>query len=331
MIRFASWRGASIGVFFFLAFAQPSRAQFGYGGAATIEGDYLRGLGVAAWGMGQYNLNTAQADSILTDTFIRWNDYLADVAKKQTREYVGRILADANKRKEFYKQRRQLILDSPESLDVLNGNALNRVLEELLNIDLGGSAARTGHFAVQVPVDAIRQTPFKVGEKGKEFSMDRLLLKGKRVWAVALQDDQFDIVKKQYAKALDKALEQAIDGRMQIPTIDKLDDKADDLFVKLNEVFPPSDDIRYIEAKQKLAELKSNVELLKITQIERAIGEIDQYSGTTVQDLGRFMMSHGLRFGAAKSPEEKARYPALYAALREQLDKLKTPEGVSIK
>ena len=29
---------------------------------STPEGDYLRGVGIAGWGMGLYNLNTAQAD-----------------------------------------------------------------------------------------------------------------------------------------------------------------------------------------------------------------------------------------------------------------------------
>jgi hypothetical protein len=42
-------------------------------------------------------------------------------------------------------------------------------------------------------------------------------------------------------------------------------------------------------------------------------------------------MTHGLRFGAAKTPEEKGRYPDIYASLREQLDKVKVPDGSSIK
>ena len=48
--------------------------------------------------MGLYNLNTAQADSINLDTDIKWNEYLAAVAKEQTREYVARKLADATER-----------------------------------------------------------------------------------------------------------------------------------------------------------------------------------------------------------------------------------------
>ena len=96
---------------------------------STPEGDYLRGVGIAGWGMGLYNLNTAQANSINLDTSIRWNEYVAAVAKEQTREYVARKLGEATKVKEFYKQFRERILKSPEAREVTNGEALTRVLK----------------------------------------------------------------------------------------------------------------------------------------------------------------------------------------------------------
>jgi hypothetical protein len=314
----------------FALFANSTQAQIITAGS-TPEGDYLRGLGIADWGMGQYNLNTAQANSINTDTEIRWNEYLAAVAKQQTKEYVARKLADATERKEFYKQNRDRVLNSPEAREVSNGDALNRILEELLNSNVGESVYRSERLKVSIPVDVVRHIPFKLGEKGEQFSMDRLTLKGKSAWTVALQDQRFDSVKKAYARALDKALEQAIDGRMQISAIDEVEAKADDLFFRLNEVVGPSNDRLYIEAKERLTELKSTVRLLKTSTIERAIGEIDKYSGTTINDLKMFMMTHNLRFAAAKTPEEKLRYPELYASLREQLDKIKVPESVPVK
>jgi hypothetical protein len=274
-----------------------------------------------------YNLNTAQAESINTDTTMRWNEYLASVAKEQTREYVAGKLAEASKLKEFYKQRREQVLNSPEARDVLTGDALNRILEELQNANLDESVYRSDRLKVSIPVDLVRHIPFKLAEKGEQFSMDRITLKGKGTWTVALQDNKFDYVKKKYALALDKALEQAIDGKMQDAAIDELDARADDLFQRLNEVGPPRTDIRYIEAQQLLAELKDTVRHLKITKIEQAIGEIDKYSGTTINDLKTFMTAHNLRFATAKTPEEKLRYPELYASLREQLDKVKVPDS----
>jgi len=315
----------------FAMFEDVTRAQPFVTAGSTPAGDYLRGVGIADWGLGQLVLNSAQANSINTDTDIRWNEYLADVAKQQTREYVARKLALATQSKEAYRQNRERILNNPESHDVLSGEALNRVLEELLNLNLGESVFRSERLQVRIPADLVRHIPFKLGEKGEQFSMDRLAAKGKGTWPVALQDRKFDIVKRAYARALDKALEQAIDGKMQNSTIDDLEAKADDLFLKLNEVIPPSNDRFYIEAKERLTELKASVRLLKTAKIEQAIGEIDHYSGTTINDLKIFMMSHDLRFAAAKTPEERLKYPELYASLREQLDKVKVPAGEPIK
>ena len=36
------------------------------GAGSTPAGDYLRGVGLAAWGMGSFNLNTARANEINT-------------------------------------------------------------------------------------------------------------------------------------------------------------------------------------------------------------------------------------------------------------------------
>jgi hypothetical protein len=315
-----------------LSLATPARAQFIAAGAgSTPEGDYLRGVGIAAWGMGQYNLNTAQAESINTDTFIRWNEYLAAVALEQTKRYVARIMADANKRKEFYKQNKQRILESPEARDVENGDALNAILQQLLDYKIGDSTLRSAEYQVPLAADMIRHIPFKLDEKGERFSMDRLSLKGKGKWSVALQDDKFQYVKKEYERALDEALGQAIDGKMQLAAIEKLDAKADDMFRRLDEVLSPSSDRLYTEAKERLGELKSVVRLLKTEKIEQAIGEIDKYPGTTVNDLRLFMMSHHLRFAGAKTPEERRRFPELYAALVQQRDKLAIPETAPVK
>ena len=96
------------------------------------------------------------------------------------------------------------------------------------------------------------------------------------------------------------------------------------MFRRLNEVFGPRDEPRYIEAKQKVSELKATANQLTIHKIELAIGEIDKYSGTTVKDLMVFMQAHNLRFAAAVIPEERRLYLELLAALIQQRD---TPQN----
>jgi hypothetical protein len=313
------------------AHAQWGGHWWGWGGSSTVEGDYLRGLGFAASGMGEYNFKTAQAESINLETGIRWNEYLAAVAKEQTREYVMRKVADASKLKEFYKQNKDRVQNRPEAHDVLNSDALNAILDQLENANLGDSTMRTQRFQVPISADIIRRIPFKLSEKGLRFSMDRLCLKGKGAWTVALQDKRFEREKKAYALALDKALAQAIDGKMEMSAIKEVEDRADDLFAKLDQVVGRINDPLYIEARDRLKELKTTVELLKREQIERAIGEIDKYSGRTVNELKAFMQRHNLRFAAAATPEERSLYPELYASLVLQRDKLEIPSTAPIK
>jgi hypothetical protein len=306
--------------------AASARAQLITAGS-TPEGDYLRGLGIAGWGLGLYNLNTAQAESINVDTYIRFDQYVGEVVKAQTREYVARKMFDAQKLKQFYNDYRKHILESPEARDILVGDALNDVLRQLLDPKVSESTFRAVGYQVPLPIDWMRRIPFALSEKGERFSMDRLSLKGKGKWSVALQDDRFQREKRAYERALDKALEQATDGKMQIAAIEEVDARADDLFRKLNEVVGPTDDRLYVEAKERLTELQSTVRLLKTEKIERAIGELSKYSGTTINDLKLFMQRHNLRFAAAKTPEERSLFPELYARLVQQRDKVVPPDA----
>jgi hypothetical protein len=72
------------------AAVENSAAAQWIGPGSTIAGDYLRGVGVAAAGMGIYNEKTAIAESINLDTAIRLNEYVAAVAKEMKRVYVER-------------------------------------------------------------------------------------------------------------------------------------------------------------------------------------------------------------------------------------------------
>jgi hypothetical protein len=295
------------------------------GPGSTPQGDYLRGAGIAAWGMGQYNLNTAQAEAINLDTTIRFNEYVAAVANEANREYHARIYAESTKVKEFYKQNRARLLESPEAHDVLDAAALNRLLESIQNSKVGESELRASQFRVPLSVDLIRKIPFKVGDAGERFSMDRLCLKDKGTWTPALQDDRFLPYKKAYAQALDTALEQAIDGKMQETAIKALETASEELLTRLDQVIGQRDDWYYTEAKRRLTELRGTARLLTKEKVERAIAEIDKYSGTTVGDLIGFMQTHNLHFAKAETPEDRKLLPELYALLKEQRDKLPNP------
>ncbi len=212
--------------------AGTASAQVFFPGS-TIQGDYLRGVGIAAWGMGTYNLNTAQANSINVDTGIRLNEYLAAVAQHSLENYVARRDALAAHNKEMYKADQQRIRESPDEHDLMTGNALDVILQDLLNSNVGESTFRSQQYEVPLPVDVIRKIPFRIPDQADRFSMVRLSPTGKAKWPVALQDDRFTAYRHGYERALDKVLEQAIAGKIQVAAIEAVEAAVDDLSRRL--------------------------------------------------------------------------------------------------
>jgi hypothetical protein len=291
-----------------------ARGQY-FGAGSTPEGDYLRGVGIAAWGMGIYNEKTAIANRMNTETFIMWNEYVDAVVRTQARELAQRRAARRAEYDELHKNR----LESPSSLDVLNGDALNDVLGQLKDPRLSSSDFK--YAEVPLSADIIRQIPFMLAKDKSIFSMNRLTAKGSGKWPVAFHSPQFALWIKSYYNALEIALEQTINAKLTEGAIANLDAAVKGLRRKLDAEIPPNNGTVYIEAKIRLDELDRMVELLKHHQVDLAIGEIETYSGTTVNDLKEFMRRHGLQFAPAATPDERTLYPKLHALLVEQREK----------
>jgi hypothetical protein len=304
----------------FGALGTTAQAQFfGMGAGSTLQGDYLRGVGFAAWGEGVYNLYTAQANSINTDTYIRWNEYVQDCYKLMSKEYNERNRAIMAKTTLALKQRRERYRNNPHELDLMTGNALYMLLEELRDPKISESSFRS--VSVPLPVDMIRKIPFKLNERNEKFSMERLSVRGKGKWPVALQGEAFALYRKAYERAVDKALEQALEGKAEIATIEKIGEAVDGLRQKLREVVRADDQRAQSEAVVRLDELEATVRQFKTHGVQMALAEIDKYSGTTVYDLKAFMQKYNLQFAEAKTPEERMLYLDLYTALKLQADK----------
>ncbi len=306
-------------------------AQYiGIGGGSTPQGDYLRGVGIAAMGMGIYNEKTAIAESINLDTAIRWDEYVAAVAETMTRKYMARREFLSARNKEMDKKILDRLRENPEARDVLTGDALSTVLDQLMEPKISESSFR--YAEVPLSVDAIRRIPFRLGESAQSFSMNRLTIKGKGKWPVAFQDTRFANEIRSFERAVDTALDEAVDGKAQMRSIQEIQTSVDQLARKLDEVVDPKGDHQaYAEAAWRLNELRATVRLFENQKIQQAIGEIDKYSGTSVNDLKLFMRKYGLRFGRAESPDEKTLYPELYETLRKQREKFAEMEKAPTK
>jgi hypothetical protein len=300
----------------------PARAQFIAPGS-TPQGDYLRGVGIASMGMGIYNERTAHANAINLQTEMTWNNYVSQAVRNQSRELAERKAYERAKHAAAKEAIQKRLRENPEDRDVFRGDALNSELRELMDPRISESSFRSAE--VPLSVDLVRHIRFKLAERNEKFSMTRLLLKGHGKEPVTLRGPQFKLYLQAYERALDNAMEQAIDGKLTKPAIDDVQTAVNDLWRKLNDVEHPSRDTLYIEAKQRLEELEKVVETLKIQKVGQALGELDRYSGTTVNDLRLFMHRHNLEFAPAENLDERTLYPELYALFRLQREKIIGP------
>jgi hypothetical protein len=303
----------------------PPEASSQYiGGGSTPQGDYLRGLGIAASGLGSFNRDTAIADSINADTSIRLDAYMRQVLRVDRVNSARIAREQENKRKANYEAIKNRIREHPESLDIMTGNALNAVLEQLNDPTIQESTFRQA--SVVLPVAQIRRIPFRFDEKGVIFSMQRLSPRGKGKWPVAFQDDRFARERKAFERAVDDALEQMIEGKMTPEAISAYESAVGTLSNRLESLYRPSTERRYTEAKERIREMEKISLLLKTSRIQLVMADLDRYAGTTVNDLRLFMRKHNLRFSTAESADERQLYPELYESLV-QVRELVTDQG----
>lgn len=312
----AAWLGPWSGA----ASAQFGRG-FGGGGGSTVQGDILRGEGMAALGFGQYNLATAMATSINVDTSIRWNQYvylsiMEDLHNKAVHRQAHFQRNDANYRKNLRR-----IRETPDQIDLRTGDALNSVLAQLLDPRISPSNYRKA--VVQLSGDTIRKIPFHYAQRGATFSMERLI--GKREWPLRLLDQDFAAYRKDYERSIDRAIERDIEGKLASEDVRAVRLAVQSLEARVDEVIKQSETQDYVHARNFLRRLAEYPRMLNERGIERVIAEIDTYPGTSVGDLIGFMQKHNLRFGAADSPTENALYAGLFTSLVEQREQVTLP------
>lgn len=317
MIRTSVWLGV---VFATCGASASTSAQFNViGPGSTADGDYFRGVGVAAFGMGYYNLATAQATSINVDSAIRVNEYIASVLKNENRENAAKRARIWAEREAAHKAINDRKSKAPDERDVLIGDGLNRLLQEILDMKVD----ETSYRLAQVPMKAgvVRAIPFHVGEELNVISMRRLRARGKDRWPVGLQDDLFASGRRAYERAVDDALLEQIEGKMSLEAIARVDAAVAGLkdLIERTPDLPKGGKLAN-DARAGVRDLEAAARVFKSTIAEHVVGELDKFAGTTVHDLTAFMQAHKIRFAPAKTPEEVRLYVELYSALVQQRD-----------
>ena len=170
------------------------------------------------------------------------------------------------KHKEEYDKIQRRIKENPEARDVDKGTALNAVLEQINDPRIQESSSRS--VAIPLTVDEVSASRSSWAKGVMRFSIARLTAKGKGKWPVAFQDNQFDRVRRDFERALDNALEQQYKGAMQLSAIAALQKAVDNLEFTLEKVVGRIADKLFIEARDRIKEMRATVEMLKVHAVE---------------------------------------------------------------
>ena len=261
--------------------------------------------------LGAYNVMRAQADSIDLSTMIRWNEYLAATMGIENNLSVSAWRARRQHLKEMYNKRKQRIANSPEELDLLNGDALNALLEQLSNPKIHPSDLKKK--GESIPGETIQRCVFRYPSLDLTISLGRLTLRDG--WPLALCATAFADQRKAYHQALDIALEQNLAGKLTPESFRAVKEAVEALKAKLTKTIPASQKDDFVQAKTFLDDLDEAVDPLRHPVGEKVLAGVDRYAGTNVGEAVAFVQRHNLRFAPALTDCEGESYHLLYAAM----------------
>jgi hypothetical protein len=290
------------------------------GGGATVGGDQARGMGVFAAGAGQYNQQTAVARSINAQTAMQWNEYLY-----QSSMEAGRIMRknDLIKRKEDltnYTAIQTRIRDNPNEGDIMRGDALNVALEEVTAPKVYLKALQGAKLPV--PGTAIREIPFNYASEALTLSVDDITKNGP---PELLQRPEFT----EDGRAL-RAVGQKIraEANEQKPIDPAQVQEAQGLIKKMMKTIKdnpkefPKNAPKTVEADNWLKGLYGLISMLETPAIDVLLSGVEKRPDTTLGDLLSFMHAFNLRFGPAKTPQQRQIYTELFPVLDKVRDEI---------
>ena len=272
-----------------------------------------RGLGMMYMGRGMYNEETAQARSINLDTAMRWNDAMYSAHKQASRDYAASRKKQRKNGDKAYSEIHDRLRNHPSDRDIVDGDALNALLEVLLHPANADSALR--HIKTPLRHDLIANIPFEVASEGMTMCLDRMTMDGQ--WPQAVMGDEFRPEREGLNKAIKAALEEDKQGQIDRDTVQAVQAAIDRLRTKFESlVSHTSPD--YIPAHWSLKAMDGMTKMLYSPAMDKVLSELEDYQGTTLGDLLGFMHAFNLRFGEAKSYHQRLIYQKIYPMLAEQ-------------
>ena len=302
-----------------------SRAQYGYGypggyggcgwggWGGTAQGSMARGMGMFNMGRGMFNMETAQARSINVDTRMRWNAAVWQGQMVKNRMYQARVKAGQERAIKLGKEIQDRLRNHPETRDITDGDALNVLLDSLLNPAVADRSLQ--YIKTPLRPEVIANIPFEVATECMTVCLDSMTVDGQ--WPLALRDEAFRPQREALRKAVQNALKEDDQGNLEPETVNAVGTAINNLRLAF-EKRVPQDSPDYIPARNALKAMAGLTKMLDSSKIEKILAELDDYQGTTLGDLLGFMQAFNLRFGAANSYRQRQIYLRLYPMLAEQ-------------
>ncbi len=297
----------------------PAHAQYGrYGGwgrwggaGSTVQGSAAAGMGNFAAGAGSYNVQTAQARSINTQTAMQFNDYMYAVNKQNAATNLARRQQQQKNVNESADATYKRLHDNPDPHDIHTGDALNIVLTELVNPKVYTQVVQKA----TMPIDSqlVKNINFQHAANMILISLGDVSSRG--VPDALATSPNFETDRQAIRAIVAKGRQEASSSNQVSPetltnfraAVQAAKDKADTLFAQGTR--------QRDEADNFLKALLGLSRMLERPDIEEFLKGLNRYPTTTMGHLVTFMHSFNLRFGVAKTPEQEAAYDQIYPML----------------
>jgi hypothetical protein len=274
-----------------------------------------RGLGMLNMGRGMYNVSTAQANSINVNTAMTWNNAMYRAHIQASKDYAARETKNRQDTNKAYSDIQDRIRNRPSERDITDGDALNALLEVLLNPTNAANSLQQ----IKTPLrpDVIANIPFEIASEGMTICLDRMTMEGQ--WPQAVLGDEFRPERDGLRKAIKDALEEDKQGEVDPATVAAVQTAIDRLRDKFEKTVPQSSP-DYVTAHWALKAMDGITKMLYAPKMDKVLSELEDYQGTNLGDLLGFMQAFNLRFGEAKSYRQRLIYQKLYPMLAELTD-----------
>ncbi len=202
-------------------------------------------------------------------------------------------------------------LNDPPYTEVLSGQALNTILDDLARVQMDQGTLRTADVGLDPEVLRHINVARGSGSGGAGVLKDG----GRLTWPVALEGEGYRAERQSLCRLAPGAVEQAASGGRVDPEVlaqmrralDRMNQTLADHIRDL----PPN---RYIEARRYLGSVGDAVRALGRADACDCLRARKELEGKDVADLVRFLVGRKLRFAPA-APGDEAAYRALHHAL----------------